>query len=53
MGFELVTFKVYAKVSRHNSEDDDIDDALWEGLFQRVQAICQDPIYESIDPQTG
>jgi hypothetical protein len=41
-------FKVSAMLSRHNSEQDRIDDALWEELQARVRAICQEHRYASI-----
>lgn len=50
MGREQASFTVYATVARHNSEQDRIDDDLWEELQRRVRAICREHRYESIQP---
>ena len=48
MGKDCVEFRVAAMLSRHNSEQDRIDNALWEELQKRVQAICMEHRYASI-----
>lgn len=43
---------VVASVSRHNSEQDDVDDALVEDLRTRLEAIAHEDKYESIRVMT-
>jgi hypothetical protein len=50
MGRDCVEFRVTATVSRHNSDRDREDDALWEELRERVRMICMEHRYESISP---
>lgn len=50
MGRECVEFRVVATISKHNSEQDLIDDMLWEELQGRINAICMEHRYESIGP---
>ena len=49
MGRDRVELTVYAYVSRHNSEQDKIDDAAWLEFIDRVKFIARDHRYESID----
>lgn len=44
--------RVVATVSRHNSDDDAIDDALVEELRLRINAIVSEPKYERITAVT-
>jgi hypothetical protein len=48
MGRDCVEFRVTAMLSRHNSEQDRIDDTRWEELQERVRAICMEHRYASI-----
>lgn len=50
MGREQVTLTVTATVSRHNSDEDKTDDALWDEFCAAVKALADDPKYESISP---
>jgi hypothetical protein len=53
MGRDRRTATIYASVSRHNSEQDDIDDALWDELIDAVRDLISDPRYDSISPDVG
>jgi hypothetical protein len=48
MGREAVGMRYSATVSRHNSERDAEDDALWADFRGRVRAIADEPKYEPI-----
>lgn len=50
MGRQWVEFKVCAGLSRHNSEQDDIDNELWEELQERIRLIVKEHRYEPILP---
>lgn len=50
MGYSTVGLQVSGSVSRHNSERDKQDDALWEELHDRIVALCSDPRYEQVSP---
>lgn len=52
MGREMVGIKVYATLSSHNSEQDDLDQALWDDLTSRIKAMCGEPKYDDIRPDT-
>lgn len=49
MGRQWEDFKVCASLSRHNSEQDIIDDALWEEFQERVRLIAMEHRYEPIN----
>ena len=48
MGRQMESFKVTASLSSHNSEQDDIDEALWEDLCEKIKALAADPKYAGI-----
>ena len=48
MGTQQVTLTVLGSVSRHNSDQDRTDDALWDEFTARVEAIAREHRYESI-----
>lgn len=48
MGWEQQQLKIIGRVSRHNSEDDDRDDALWRHLVRRVRHIAQEDQYKPL-----
>ena len=50
MGRETKEMTVCAWVSRHNSEQDEKDEALWEELRRRIGEVCEEPQFASIDP---
>jgi hypothetical protein len=49
MGRKQERLTVAAHVSRHNSEQDDIDDKLWEELSNDILEVTKNPKYESIN----
>lgn len=48
MGREGKSITVIATVSRHNSEQDDIDNYNWDDLVSRIENIVNEPRYERI-----
>lgn len=48
MGQDYVHVSVAASLSRHNSEQDRLDDAAWEELYRRLIALCAEPQFEGI-----
>ncbi len=48
MGRQWVELRITGSVSRHNSEQDLRDDALWDELIASVRAIVEDPKFEGI-----
>jgi len=48
MGWTLIEFHGHASLSRHNSEHDKIDNALWNDFITRVRAIAAEVKYERI-----
>lgn len=50
MGRDLKHVEVSATLSNHNSEQDDIDLALWADFKQRIQEIVDDDKYAPICP---
>jgi len=50
MGRNQVELKVTAALSSHNSEQDEIDEALWEEIEERIKAIISESRYEDIRP---
>jgi hypothetical protein len=49
MGRERRRLVVVGSVSRHNSDQDVMDDFLWEELRGRIEAICAEHRYEPLD----
>lgn len=50
MGRDSREAKIAASVSDHNSEQDDIDEKLWEELLEEIRAVVRQPKYEPIRP---
>lgn len=50
MGRNSQSLKVVATTSAHNSERDDADEALWDELRGKIEALVSDPVYASISP---
>lgn len=50
MGRQWEEIKVAAHLSRHNSDQDEIDNALWEELQERISLIIMEHRYEPINP---
>lgn len=48
MGTQAVKFQVIGIVSRHNSKQDEIDNALWKELHDRVEEIVREQKYQGI-----
>jgi hypothetical protein len=48
MGRETREIKIVGSVSRHNSEDDLIDDSLFDELEHRIQMIVKERQYERL-----
>lgn len=48
MGRDGVSFTIYASLSNHNSEQDVIDEALWDELCAKIQKIAAQKKYEGI-----
>jgi hypothetical protein len=48
MGWDSVSWDVTGHVSRHNSDNDKRDDALWEELIHRFGMICREHRYEPL-----
>ena len=53
MGRDSVRFSVSAVLSRHNSEDDEIDNRLWEKLQEEIRDLIDHPEFERISPMIG
>lgn len=51
MGRQHVDLKITASVSRHNSEQDEIDDDLWDELRDEISDLLCKARYESIRPE--
>lgn len=49
MGWDRVSMEVHGHTSAHNSDQDAIDDALWDEFTHRVQAIAREHRYASLD----
>lgn len=41
MGRERKELRVTASVSRHNSDQDDLDDLDWNELVMRIEQLCR------------
>lgn len=50
MGYDRKEYTFCARVSRHNSPQDEEHDALWEEMIQRIEKILNDPKYLPIAP---
>lgn len=48
MGYERAEARVYAFLSRHNSDQDRVDDALWDDFAERLRALASDEKYKPI-----
>jgi hypothetical protein len=48
MGREYRRFSVSASVSRHNSPEDRLDDALFDYFHDKVEELARDPMYKKI-----
>jgi hypothetical protein len=48
VGYDSKAFRVWATVSRHNSERDAAHDALWAEVRARVREIVAEPRYGQI-----
>jgi hypothetical protein len=53
MGWDRRTVVVTGRVSRHNSEQDRIDDDLMEEFTGRVRAITREHRYSSLQLEMG
>lgn len=51
MGREQRRIEVHAYLSRHNSDQDRKDDADWEELRNRIEAICREHRYADLNVQ--
>lgn len=49
MGWERVTMTATGQVSRHNGDQDRLDDAAWEEFCERVRAIAAEHRYDSLE----
>ncbi len=52
MGYTNELFQITAKISNHNSPQDEIDERLWKELKDEVEELVNDPKYETIHPMT-
>ncbi len=52
MGRETQSTTIRASVSRHNSEQDEIDDALWEEIRNRIDVLIREPRYRNMYPSS-
>lgn len=50
MGRNQESITITARLSAHNDERDEVDEALWSELQTRIAAILQDQRYEDITP---
>lgn len=48
MGWDSVRWSVSGRVSRHNLENDDIDNALWDEVVKRLEEVRDDPKFERL-----
>ena len=51
MGRYQATITVSTSLSRHNSEQDEKDDAAFEALTAKIAELCADPQFEDISAQ--
>ena len=52
MGYDRRSMTVTVYVSRHNSEQDEIDDALFDDMVERIREIINDPKYADLGPNS-
>lgn len=48
MGYDQVQGSIVGRVSRHNSERDDDDNALWNEMTDRLRTVLADPKYNEV-----
>ena len=48
MGRTFIQATLTASLSRHNSDNDQIDNALWRSLMERIRCLVTEPQYESL-----
>ena len=53
MGYNVASAQVTVRLSSHNDERDDRDEALWDELRRKIAEIAADPRYEDISPLVG
>lgn len=51
MGYERREITISVRLSRHNDEHDDRDEALLFGLREKVRGVLQEPQYQAIEPE--
>jgi hypothetical protein len=51
MGYDRVELKITARLSRHNSEEDRVDDERWRDLIKKVTDLVYGAKYARIDAQ--
>lgn len=49
MGYESVELRVFARLSRHNSERDDADDQTWAAFTAVVREVASRPEFADIE----
>jgi hypothetical protein len=52
MGWSYEAFSISAHLSSHNSEQDDIHEALWADLCRRIEELINEEKYKPITPMT-
>jgi hypothetical protein len=52
MGWEGRALTITAALSNHNSEQDVIDEQLWEDLKRRIEALLSEEKYKPISPMS-
>jgi len=53
MGRTHEEIRISVSLSRHNSEQDDIDDNAFENLKMEIREICEREEYQHISPMMG
>jgi hypothetical protein len=53
MGYDQKRLLITARVSRHNSEQDQADDNLFAELTQQIEQLIADPRYADIEPDVS
>lgn len=48
MAWDMVRMEVHGHTSAHNSDQDEVDDSLWEEFARRVEAIAAEHRYASL-----
>jgi hypothetical protein len=49
MGRKTAEMHVYASISNHNDEQDDLDEAAWKKFAAEVRKLAQQPEYADIN----